>query len=210
MWSNNIIEDPGILVFNTETRHMCSYWSLSSAISISIKVISATCASIDQSYQLSIIGISNLFEIKDSGDLFLKHRSGIYYGKFKFITENIWHWLKIYPDGDDDNPESDDRPYQTKLHSHSCYDAKKSMIFVSTDPEPSLSNSSVHHRFLFMHLLLSDDDDRFNKSYGNCSIFVFLSHYWTGNPKSMLSFLCEIIDGENVMRNYPREREGGL
>ena len=131
MWSNNIIEDPGILVFNTETRHMCSYWSLSSAISISIKVISATCASIDQSYQLSIIGISNLFEIKDSGDLFLKHRSGIYYGKFKFITENIWHWLKIYPDGDDDNPESDDRPYQTKLHSHSCYDAKRSMIFVN-------------------------------------------------------------------------------
>ena len=208
MWSNNIIEDPGILVFNTETRHMCSYWSLSSAISISIKVISATCASIDQSYQLSIIGISNLFEIKDSGDLFLKHRSGIYYGKFKFITENIWHWLKIYPDGDDYNPESDDRPYQTKLHSHSCYDAKKSMVFVNWPRAPP-SNSSLPHRFLFAHLL-SDDDDRFNKSYGNCSIFVFLSHYWPGNPKSMLSFLCEIIDGENVMRNYPREREGGL
>ena len=87
------------------------------------------------------------------------------------------------------------------------------MIFVNWPraPPPSIQFLYVIDSTSFTHLLLvSNNDDRFNKSYGNCSIFVFLSHYWTGNPKSMLSFLCEIIDGENVMRNYPRQggREG--
>ena len=115
------------------------------------------------------------------------------------------HWLKICPDDDDPNGE----PCQAKLLSHSCCgDAKKSMIFVNwpRDPPPSIQFLYAIDSTSFTHLLVvSNNDDRFNKSYGNCSIFVFLSHYWTGNPKSMLSFLCEIIDGENVMRNNPRE-----
>ena len=91
-----------------------------------------------------------------------------------------------------------DNPYQIKLHSPtSCFDEKEINDFCQLTLLPFLS--SLHHRFLHTHL---SNDNRFNKSYGNSSIFVFLSHYWT-DPQNQCSHSCEIIDGENVMRNYP-------
>ena len=91
-----------------------------------------------------------------------------------------------------------DNPYQIKLHSPtSCFDEKEINDFCQLTLLPFLS--SLHHRFLLTHL---SNDNRFNKSYGKSSIFVFLSHYWT-DPQNQCSHSCEIIDGENVMRNYP-------
>ena len=137
-------------------RSMCICWFQSPVINISMNYQCLMYSFINKHYQ------HKCHQLQIQGFVDLMHYGFIILA-LHYYSWWWWWWAWWY------------KPYQIDLHSHSCYDAKKSMIFL-THPPFLAKLSGTSYRFLFIHL----SDNRFNKSYGNCSIFVFLSHHWTG------------------------------